>query len=158
MRGNDQVIALLNQALKEELTAVNQYFVHAEMNENWGYERLGKHIKKQSIDEMKHAEKLIERILFLDGIPVVSDAPAVKIGSTVKAQLENDLALELGAVLMYNAAMRSAAEAGDNGSRELFGKLLEDEEGHVDWLETQLHMIHELGLDNYLAQQMHAEG
>jgi bacterioferritin len=158
MRGNDQVIALLNQALKEELTAINQYFVHAEMNENWGYERLGKHIKKQSIDEMKHAEKLIERILFLDGIPVVSDAPAVKIGSTVKAQLENDLALELGAVPMYNAAMRSAAEAGDNGSRELFQELLEDEEGHVDWLETQLHMIHELGLDNYLAQQMHEEG
>jgi len=158
MRGNDQVIALLNQALKEELTAVNQYFVHAEMNENWGYERLGKHIKKQSIDEMKHAEKLIERILFLDGIPVVSDAPAVKIGSTVKAQLENDLALELGAVPMYNAAVKAAAEAGDNGSRELFQELLEDEEGHVDWLETQLHMIHELGLDNYLAQQMHEEG
>ena len=154
MHGNDQVIALLNQALKEELTAVNQYFVHSEMDENWGYERLGKHIKKHAIDEIKHAEKLIERILFLDGIPIVSEAPAVKIGSTVKAQLENDLGGELGAVAMYNAAVKVAAEAGDNGSRELFEELLEDEEEHADWLEAQLHMVHEVGLDNYLAQQM----
>jgi bacterioferritin len=154
VRGNDQVIALLNEALKEELTAINQYFVHAEMNENWGYERLGKHIKKQAIDEMKHAEKLIERILFLEGIPVVSHPPAVKIGATVKAQMENDLAGELGAVVMYNAAVKATVEAGDNGSRQLFEKLLSDEEEHADWLEAQLHQIQELGLDNYLSQQL----
>lgn len=157
MRGNDQVLALLNQALKEELTAINQYFVHAEMNENWGYERLGKHIKKQAIDEMKHAEKLIERILFLDGTPIVSEAPNVKIGSTVKAQLENDLAGELQAVPLYNAAIRATAEAGDNGSRELFEELLEDEEGHVDWLEAQLYQIGEIGYERYLSQQIRDE-
>jgi bacterioferritin len=154
MRGNEKVIALLNQALKEELTAINQYFVHAEMNENWGYERLSKHAKKLAIDEMKHAEKVIERILFLDGQPVMSEPPAVKSGSTVKAQMENDLALELGAVAMYNAAIKVCAEVADNGSKELLDKLLADEEGHADYLETQLHLIQEIGLDNYLARQL----
>lgn len=154
MRGNEKVIALLNQALKEELTAINQYFVHAEMNENWGYERLSKHAKKLAIDEMKHAEKLIERILFLDGQPVMSEPPAVKIGAKVESQLQNDLALELGAVAMYNAAIKVCAELADNGSKELLDKLLADEEGHADYLETQLHLIQEVGLDNYLAQQL----
>jgi len=154
MRGNKNVIAALNEALKEELTAVNQYFLHAEMCENWGYERLSKFIKKQSIDEMKHAEKLVERILFLDGTPTMSDAPDVKIGNGVKQQIENDLGLEINAVAMYNRHVQVATEAGDNGSRELFEFLLKDEEEHVDWLETQLHQINEVGIDRYLSQQI----
>jgi len=154
MRGNDQVIAALNQALKEELTAINQYFIHAEMCENWGYGKLGDYIKKQSIDEMKHAEVLIERILFLDGVPRMGEPMELKIGQSVKAQIENDLALEISAVAMYNDAIRKAAELGDNGSRELFIKLLKDEEDHVDWLEAQLTQIKEMGLDNYLAQKI----
>jgi bacterioferritin len=154
MRGNEQVIALLNQALKEELTAINQYFIHAEMCENWGYGKLGGLIKKQSIDEMKHAEALIERILFLDGVPRMAEVASLNVGQNVKAQLENDLKLEIGAVAMYNESAKKAAEAGDNGSRELFIRLLKDEEGHADWLETQLARIREMGLENYLAQQM----
>ena len=154
MRGNEQVIALLNQALKEELTAINQYFIHAEMCENWGYGKLGGFIKKQSIDEMKHAEALVERILFLDGVPRMAEPMSLNVGQNVKAQLENDLKLEIGAVAMYNESAKKAAEAGDNGSRELFIGLLKDEEGHVDWLETQLSRIQEMGLENYLAQQM----
>jgi len=157
MRGDAKVMALLNEALKEELSAINQYIVHAEMNENWGYYRLGKHIKKHAVDEMKHAEKLIERILFLEGMPIVSEPPAVRIGSSVKAQLENDLASELVAVAGYNARIKAAVEAGDNGSRELLEKLLADEEGHVDWLESQLYMLQEIGLDKYLAEQMKDE-
>ncbi len=154
MRGNEQVIAALNQALKEELTAINQYFIHAEMCENWGYKKLGDYIKKQSIDEMKHAEVLVERILFLDGTPRMGEAMELKIGPNVKAQIENDLALEIGAVAMYNNAIRKAVELGDNGSRELLTRLLKDEEDHVDWLEAQLTQIKEMGLDNYLAQKI----
>ncbi len=154
MRGNDQVIAVLNQALKEELTAINQYFVHAEMCENWGYEKLSDYIKKQSIGEMKHAEALIERILFLDGVPRMAEILPLNVGQNVKAQLENDLKLEIGAVAMYNAAVKTATEAADNGSRDLLVKLLKDEEEHVDFLETQLSRIQEIGLENYLAQQL----
>ncbi len=153
MRGNKNVVAALNEALKEELTAINQYFLHAEMCENWKYERLSKYIKKQSIDEMKHAEKLIERILFLDGTPSMEPL-GVKIGANVKQQLENDLALEINAVAMYNRAVQMAAEASDNGSRELFETLLKDEEEHVDWLEAQMHQISEIGLERYLSQQV----
>jgi bacterioferritin len=154
MRGDEQVIGLLNQALKEELTAINQYFIHAEMCENWGYEKLGHGAKQISISEMKHAEELIERILFLEGTPRMAEVLPLKIGQNVKAQLENDLKLEIGAVAMYNELAKKAAEAGDNGSRELFIKLLRDEEGHVDWFETQVSRIKEMGLENYLAQQM----
>lgn len=154
MRGNDKVIAVLNEMLKEELTAINQYFVHAEMCENWGYGKLGDSIKKQAIDEMKHAEKLIERILFLDGAPKMAETLALKIGQNVKEQLTNDLKLELSAVAAYNDAVKTAMEAGDNGSRELLEELLEDEEGHADWLEAQLHMIKEMGYENYLSRQM----
>jgi bacterioferritin len=153
MRGNKNVIAALNEALKEELTAVNQYFLHAEMCENWKYERLSKFIKKQSIDEMKHAEKIMERILFLDGTPSMEPLP-VKIGANVKQQLESDLGLEINAVAMYNRDVQIAVEAGDNGSRELFDQLLKDEEEHVDWLEAQLHQIGEIGIERYLAQQV----
>jgi bacterioferritin len=154
MRGNDKVIACLNEVLKAELTAINQYFLHAEMCQNWGYERLGKYTKKESIDEMKHAEKCIERILFLDGTPNMSEIFPLSIGASVKEQLNNDLALELQAIPRLNRAIQAAVEAGDNGSRELFESILIDEEHHVDWLEAQLHMIEEAGYDNYLAQQM----
>ncbi|MBI4463763.1 MAG: bacterioferritin [Acidobacteria bacterium] len=157
MRGKDKVIACLNQALKAELTAISQYFLHAEMCDNWGYHRLGKRIKKQSIDEMKHAEEVIERILFLEGTPNLGMGLPLRPGSTVKAQLESDLALELEAVAQYNAAIKTCVEEGDNTSRELFDKLVKDEEGHVDFLEAQLHVIQEAGLENYLAQQMHEE-
>jgi bacterioferritin len=155
MRGNDKVIAYLNEALKAELTAISQYFLHAEMCDNWGYKRLGDHTKKESIDEMKHAEAFIERILLLDGAPIMSELFPLKIGQTVQDQMENDLALEYAAVTRLNNAVKTAVEAGDNGSRELFERILIDEEHHIDWLEAQLHLIKEVGLDNYLAQQLH---
>ncbi len=153
MRGNDQVIAKLNEALREELTAINQYFVHAEMCHNWGYHRLASFIRKQSIGEMKHAEEVLERIIFLDGIPRMEPLP-LTIGSDVQAQLQNDLDLELKAVVMYNDAVATARDAADNGSRELFERLLKDEEEHVDFLETQMHQIRQLGYERYLTQQL----
>jgi len=154
MHGNETVIAALNAALKEELTAINQYFIHAEMCENWGYKKLSGYIKKQSIDEMKHAEALVERILFLDGVPQMAEVLKLNIGQNVKQQVENDLKLEVAAVAMYNKAIKQAVTVGDNGSRDLFTKLLMDEEEHVDWLETQLGQITQLGLENYLSQQL----
>jgi bacterioferritin len=154
MHGDEKVIAALNTALKEELTAINQYFLHTEMCDNWGYKKLSGYLKKLSIVEMKHAEALIERILFLDGVPKMAESMSLKIGQNVKAQLENDFKLEVGAVAMYNASAKLAAEAGDHGSRDLFVRLLKDEEGHVDWLEAQLGQIKELGAENYLAQQL----
>ncbi len=157
MKGNPKVIAALQDALKEELTAINQYFLHAEMCENWHYSKLGEFIKKQSIDEMKHAEELIERILFLDGTPSLTEPMRLTIGKDVKAQLESDLQLELSAVKLYNGAVRTSQEHGDNASRELFERLLKDEEKHVDWLEAQLHQIHEIGYERYLSQQIGGE-
>ena len=153
MKGNPKVIAELNAALKEELTAINQYFLHAEMCESWKYDKLGKFIKKQSIDEMKHAEIIIERILFLDATPNLTDPMQINIGKNVKEQLESDLKLELGAVAMYNNSIRVARDEGDNASRELFERLLKDEEMHVDWLEAQLHQITEIGYERYLSRQ-----
>ena len=153
MKGNDKVIAKLNEALREELTAINQYFVHAEMCHNWGYHRLGNYIKMQSIGEMKHAEELLERILFLDGIPTMDPLP-LKIGSDVKGQLESDLRLEVNATKMYNESVRVSREKGDNGSADLFERLLKDEEEHVDFLEAQTHQISQLGYERYLAQQL----
>ncbi|HZL93124.1 MAG TPA: bacterioferritin [Vicinamibacterales bacterium] len=152
MRGNVQVIAQLNLALKEELTAINQYFLHAEMCHNWGYHGLGDFIRKQSIDEMKHAEELIERILFLDATPAM-EYMELKVGTNVKNQLEADLQLETNAVAMYNKAVQISRDAGDDQSRELFSKLLKDEEEHVDWLEAQLHQIKEMGYERYLSNQ-----
>ena len=149
MRGNEKVIAELNEALREELTAINQYFIHAEMCHNWGYHKLGAFIRKQSIDEMKHAEQLIERILFLDGTPKMEYLD-LTIGANVKAQIEADLKLEVNAVGMYNRAVQVSRDAGDDQSRELFSKLLKDEEEHVDWLEAQLHQIKEFGYERYL--------
>ena len=153
MKGNAKVIEVLQEALKAELTAINQYFVHAEMCENWGYHRLSEVTKKEAIDEMKHAEKLIERILFLEAVPNMTFFK-IKIGETVQKQLENDLALEIDAVRRYNEGIQICRQQGDNGSRDLIQQLLENEETHADFLETQLHLIGEVGLDNYLSEQM----
>jgi bacterioferritin len=157
MKGNPQVIAALNLALKEELLAINQYFLHSEMCENWHYDRLGNFVKKQSIDEMKHAEALIERILFLDATPSLTEPMQLTVGKNVREQIESDLKLEIDAVGMYNEAIKVATEAGDNASRELFERLLKDEEEHVDWLEAQAHQIQEIGYERYLSQQVHEE-
>ena len=156
MRGNDKVIAELNEALREELTAINQYFIHAEMCHNWGYHRLGSYIRKQAIDEMKHAEVLIERILFLDATPKM-EYLGLTVGQNVRGQIEADLKLEVNAVAMYNKAIQVARNEGDDQSRELFSKLLKDEEEHVDWLEAQLHMIKEMGYERYLSLQAEGE-
>jgi len=158
MQGNAKVIEYLQDVLTAELTAINQYFLHAEMMENWGYKRLAVKTKKESIEEMTHAEKLLERMLYLDGSPNMSALFPLAIGQTVKQQFENDLQLEYGAVERLNKAIATAAEVGDNGSRELFKSILLDEEEHIDYLEAQLHMIKEMGYENYLAQHMHKEG
>jgi bacterioferritin len=157
MKGDPKVIAILNEVLKAELTAINQYFLHAEMLENWGYERLAKHTRKESIEEMTHAEKLMERILLLDGAPNMTDYFKINIGQNVKAQLKNDLDLEYAAVKRLNDGVKSCVAAGDNGSRELLEKILVDEEHHIDWLEAQLHAIDEMGIENYLAQHLHGD-
>ena len=153
MKGSPKVIEELNKALREELTAINQYFLHAEMCENWGYERLAEYIKKQSIGEMKHAEALIERILFLDGTPGMKPLE-LTVGKNVQEMIQSDLDLEVSAVKAYNAAIQIAVEQKDNGSRDLLVVLLKDEEDHVDWLEAQLHQIKELGYERYLTMQM----
>jgi bacterioferritin len=155
MLGDPKVIGQLNLTLKEELQAISQYFLHAEMCENWGYERLAEYIKKQSIGEMKHAEALIERILFLDGTPNMTEPMTLTIGKNVREQLQSDLELETHAVKMYNNAVNIAREAADNTTRELFERILKDEEEHVDWLEAQVHMIGEVGYERYLSEQMH---
>jgi bacterioferritin len=154
VKGNAKVIEVLNQALKAELTAINQYFLHSEMCENWGYERLAKQIKKESIEEMVHAEKLMERLLFLDGTPNMSDYFKINIGATVEQQFRNDVQLEYDAVKRLNAGVKTCAEAGDNGSKMLIEQLLSDEEHHIDWLEAQLHAMAEMGVQNYLTEQL----
>ena len=154
MKGNDQVITRLNETLIAEFTAIHQYFIHAEMEENWGYIKLARFVKMQSIDEMKHAEKLIERILFLDGVPSMGELKPLHIGEDVKTQLENDLQLEYDAVQHLNICVADAREAGDNGSRELFEMILKDEEEHVDWLEAQLQSVADMGIGLYLAHHL----
>jgi bacterioferritin len=153
MKGNEKVIAILNGFLADELTAINQYIVHSEMCANWGYGKLHGKVEKRAIEEMKHAEKLIARILFLEGIPVVSNLKKINIGSTVEAQLKNDLAAEAGAIKDYNDGIRLCLELGDNGTRELIDSNLHDEEEHLDWLEAQLDQIGQMGLQNYLLGQ-----
>ena len=155
MEGNEKVVQCLGEALKAELTAINQYFLHAKMCESWGYLRLAGYYRKESIEEMVHAEKLINRILFLDGAPNMTDIGPINIGKNVKAMFESDLALELHAVHHLNGAIQIAVAAGDNASRALFEQILAEEEDHVDHLEGQLHAIHETGIENYLAQQIH---
>ncbi len=154
MKGKPEVIEILSKMLKEELGALNQYMMHAEMQNNWGFTRLYKETKKQSIGEMKHAEELMERILFLEGTPNLADLPKLNIGKDVRQQLTNDLNLEKNAVAEYNAAVAAARKAGDNVSAALLEELLHDEEDHVDYIETQLGLIEQLGLENYLAQQL----
>ncbi len=154
MKGKPEVLAELSEMLKEELGAINQYILHAEMCENWGYRRLGEMTKKQSIGEMKHAEKLIERILFLEGLPKMDEMAKIKIGRDVRQQLENDLALEKSAVVAYNRAVDICRKAGDNATADFLKDILKDEEDHVDMLETQLGLIEQLGLQNYLSQQL----
>lgn len=154
MQGNPEVIGHLNRVLKGEFTAIHQYIVHAEMCDNWGYSKLGGFIKQQAIGEMRHAEILIERILFLEGVPGMGELSPLNVGQNVKDQLSNDLQLEYEAVRILNAAIKDAVAVGDNASRELFETILKDEEEHVDWLESQLQMIADMGLGIYLSQQL----
>lgn len=154
MKGHDKIIATLNDLLADELTAINQYMVHSEMCEDWGYGRLHKLVEKRAIDEMKHAEKLIGRILFLEGIPVVSELKKIQIGPDVEKQYKNDWDAEIGAIKAYNNAIKQASELGDNGTRDFLQSILNDEEEHLDWLETQMEQINQIGLQNYLVEQM----
>ena len=154
MKGNATIIASLNKALAEELTAINQYMVHSEMCDNWGYGKLHEKIEKRAIEEMHHAEKLIARILFLEGQPEVGSLNKIQVGSTVEAQIKNDLGGENDAVRSYNAGIRQAAELGDNATREMLESILKDEEAHIDWLEAQLDQIAQMGVQNYLSQQV----
>ncbi len=153
MKGNPNVIAVLNQLLADELTAVNQYMVHAEMCDNWGYQRLHQEIEKQAIDEMRHAEWLIARIIFLEGQPVVSKLNPIRIGGDVPAIIGNDVDDEYGAVKSYNAGIKTCREAGDEASAELLRKILTMEEAHVDWAEAQKDQIAQMGLAQYLNRQ-----
>ncbi len=153
MKGQKKVIDVLNGVLADELTAISQYMVHSEMCDNWGYPRLHEAVEKRAIVEMKHAEKLIARIIFFEGQPVVSKLNPITIGADVARQLANDLQAEYGAVKAYNAAIKIAVEAGDNGTRELLESILKDEEDHVDWIEAQLDQIEQMGVANYLAEQ-----
>jgi bacterioferritin len=157
MQGNPQIIDALNRALTIELTAINQYFVQAKMCKNWGFEKLGKKHYEESIGEMKHAEKLIDRIIFLEGVPEIARYDTIRVGVDVKEQLEFDLALETRGVNAYNEAITLAAQVKDNGSRELMNEILVDSEEHVDWLEAQLNLIQTIGLERYLAEQISAE-
>ncbi len=154
MKGKPEVIEQLSEMLKEELAAISQYILHAEMCENWGYKKLAKTTKMESIGEMKHAEKIIERILFLEGMPKMDVLGKIKIGSDVRKQLDYDLALEKTAVANYNSAIDVCRKAGDNATADFLKEILKDEEGHVDALETQLSLIEQLGYENYLAQQL----
>jgi bacterioferritin len=154
VKGDSKVIALLNEVLKAELTAINQYFLHAEMCANWGYYRLAGNSRKESIEEMVHAEKLMERILYLEGTPTMSELFKINIGQNVPAQLKFDLQLEYDAVKRLNKGIGLCREVKDDGSRELLKSILLEEEHHIDWLEAQLHAIDEMGVQNYLAQWM----
>jgi bacterioferritin len=154
MKGKANVIKFLNEALCAELTTINRYFVHSKMLEDWGYMKLAKKAHEESIEEMHHASVLIERVLFLQGVPNMQKYNPIDVGTTVREQFENDLKHEYGAQKLYNKASQACREAGDNGSADLFETLLKDEEGHIDWLEAQLHLIDEIGLQNYLAQQL----
>ncbi|MBF0557862.1 MAG: bacterioferritin [Nitrospirae bacterium] len=154
MKGNDKIIEHLNARLAEELTAVNQYMVHAEMCDNWRYKKLDSMIQKRAIDEMKHAEKLIARILFLEGRPIVSNLNKMHIGAEVPNMHENDHTAEEGAIKGYNDSIRVAVEVGDNGTRELLESILKDEEEHIDQIEAQLDQIKQMGVQNYLVEQL----
>jgi len=154
MKGNDKIIEKINFLLADELTAISQYMVEAEMCANWGYKHLAEAIEKRAVDEMKHAEKHIGRILFLEGKPIVSELNKIHIGETVEAQHKNDWDAESGAIKAYNEAIKLAVEVGDNGTREMFEAILKDEEDHIDWIEAQLDQIRQMGLPAYLSEQI----
>lgn len=154
MKGDPKIIELLNLCLKRELTAINQYFVHSKMCENWGYTKMAAKMRKESVEEMHHADILIERILYLEGIPNMVDMFPIHVGMDVKSQLESDFQLEKEAIPSLNEAMAYCSEVGDNGSRELFKRILLEEEHHYDWLEAQFRLMEEVGMQNYLANWM----
>ena len=154
MKGNEQVIQVLNDVLCAELTGINQYFIHAMMCRNWHYKRLAEHSRKESIEEMQHAQEVIERILYLEGLPNMQKYMKINVGQSVPEQFEFDLQLEYAAVERLNKGVELARAAGDNGTRALLEKILVDEEEHVDWLEAQIAQVKEVGLQNYLAQQI----
>ena len=155
MKGADQIVAALNDVLTAELTAVNQYFIHARMCENWGYQRLWKKVRAESIEEMKHADELIERVLFLEGLPNVQRLSKILVGQTVVEILKNDLEIEMTAIPLLNNGIKTCRDAGDNGSENLLQRILVAEEHHVDWLEAQLALVQQVGEQNYLSQQIH---
>jgi len=152
MKGNEKVIERLNARLADELTAINQYMVHAEMSENWGYKKLQEMVRKRSMTEMKHAEKLIERILFLEGAPIVSNLNKIKIGADVEKQFQSDHAAQRDAIRFYNEDIAFAGEVGDFGTRELLQNILLDEENHIDEIEAQFDQIKQMGIQNYLSE------
>jgi bacterioferritin len=154
MKGNEKILETLNELLADELTAINQYMVQSEMCADWGYEKLHEAIEKRAIDEMKHAEKLIGRIIFLEGRPVVSNLNKINIGATVDAQHKNDHEAEEMAIKAYNEGIKLAVEVGDNGTRDLLEEILEDEEAHIDWIEAQQDQIEQMGLQVYLGEQL----
>ena len=154
MKGNPKVIEALNFLLADELTAISQYIVHAEMCNNWGYEKLAGGIEKRAIEEMKHAETHIERILFLEGQPIVSNLNKMHIGPDVQTILTNDHKAEEGAIAGYNERIKLCADLGDNGTREILEHILKDEEAHIDWIEAQLDQIAQMGIQNYLVEQL----
>ena len=155
MRGDAALIEVLNDVLTSELTAINQYFIHHKMCSNWGYERLSKKKREESIEEMKHADEVIERILYLDGIPNMQRMNPVRVGENAIEQHELDLALELEALDRMNKGIALAREKADNGTRELLERILKEEEESVDWLEAQLHLVKEVGRERYLAEMIH---
>ena len=155
MKGNDDVLTILNEVLTGELTAINQYFIHAKMCDNWGYQRIASHTRDESIDEMKHAERIVERILFLEGVPNLQRLGPLKVGESVVEQFRNDLAVEIQALERLHRGIALAIEKTDVGTREMLADILVDEEEHVDWLETQLETIAQIGVEHYLAQQLH---
>jgi bacterioferritin len=157
MKGDARVIALLNDVLCNELTAINQYFLHARLCQNWGYERMYKKVRAESIDEMKHADEVIQRILYLDGLPNLQKLGKLEIGETVVEQLKSDLALEKRAIPVLNAGIALCRDKGDNGTAELLEEILVDEEEHADWLEAQLTLVEQVGAQNYLAEQIKEE-
>ncbi len=154
MKGDQKIIDKLNDLLADELTAINEYMVHSEMCDDWGYGKLHEKIEKRAIDEMKHAEKLIARILFLEGSPVVTHLKKINIGQDVEAQLKNDWQSEKEAIASYNDGIKLAVSVGDNGSRDLMEEILGDEEGHIDWIEAQLDQIRQIGIEHYLVEQI----
>lgn len=154
MKGHKDVVELLNEVLTAELTAINQYFVDAKMIANWGYAKLAEHFREDSIDEMRDAEKLTDRILFLEGMPNLQRLGTVRVGESVTEKLELALKLEYDAIERLNRAIATSVDVGDNGSRDLFAEILHGEEEHADWLETQLGMIKHLGEAAYLAEQL----